>query len=109
VDETALSWMMNGHWMTRNLRAENILHEWPDERAIAILRACRKTMPINSGLLVMESVLRPANEPGSDTLMDMTMLVLHGGLERAEGEYGSLLRGSAFVFATVRVTGSVVD
>jgi len=88
---------------------KNILHDWDDERAVAILRACRKAMPDNSRLLVVESVLRPGNEPGLGKLMDMNMLVIHGGLERTEAEYVALLRQSGFALAKVRVTGSVVD
>jgi len=54
-------------------------------------------------------VLRPGNEPGLGKLMDMNMLVIHGGLERMEAEYAALLLQSGFVLAKVRVTGSVVD
>jgi hypothetical protein len=88
---------------------KNILHDWDDERALAILGACRKAMSDNSRLLVVESVLQPGNEPGLGKLMDMNMLVIHGGLERTEAEYAALLRQSGFVLAKVRVTGSVVD
>jgi hypothetical protein len=88
---------------------KNILHDWVDDRAIDILRACRKAMSENSRLLLLESVLQPGNAPGAGKLMDMNMLVIHGGLERTETEYASLLRESGFVLARVRVTGSVVD
>jgi hypothetical protein len=88
---------------------KNILHDWADEPAIAILRACRKAMSGNSRLLVLESVLRQGNEPGMGKLMDMNMLVIHGGLERTEAEYAKLLRQSGFVLAKTEVTGSVVD
>jgi DNA-binding transcriptional ArsR family regulator len=88
---------------------KNILHDWADDRAIAILRACRAAMSENSRLLILESVLRPGNEPGLGKLMDMNMLVIHGGLERTEAEYASLLRKSGFVLTKVRMTGSVVD
>ena len=70
---------------------------------------CRKAMSEDSRLLVVESVLRPGNEPGIGKLMDMNMLVIHGGLERTEAEYAALLRQSGFALAKVRVTGSVVD
>ena len=63
----------------------------------------------NSRLLVVESVLRQGNEPGMGKLMDMNMLVIHGGLERTEAEYAKLLRQSGFVLAKTEVTGSVVD
>ena len=66
-------------------------------------------MAENSRLLVVESVLRPGNEPGLGKLMDMNMLVIHGGLERTAAEYAALLRQSGFVLSNVRMTGSVVD
>jgi quercetin dioxygenase-like cupin family protein len=88
---------------------KNILHDWADKQAIAILRACRKAMSDNSRLLVVESVLQPGNEPGLGKLMDMNMLVIHGGLERTEAEYAALLCQSGFVLVNMRITGSVVD
>jgi hypothetical protein len=88
---------------------KNILHDWDDEHAVAILRACRKAMPDNARLLIVESVLRPGNEPGLGKLMDLNMLVIHGGLERTEAEYAVLLRRSGFELANVRVTRAVVD
>ncbi len=88
---------------------KNVLHDWADEPAIAILRACRKAMSGDSRLLVVESVLQQGNEPGMGKLMDMNMLVIHGGLERTEAEYAKLLGQSGFVLAKAEVTGSVVD
>ena len=88
---------------------KNILHDWPDERAIAILRATRKAMGENSRLLIVESVLRPGNDPVPGKLMDLNMLVIHGGIERTAAEYAALLRESGFVLVDVRMTGSVVD
>ena len=88
---------------------KNILHDWDDDQAVAILRACRIAMPANSRLLVVESVLRPGNEPGVGKLMDINMLVIHGGLERTEAEYAALFRQSGFALAEVRATGGFVD
>jgi hypothetical protein len=88
---------------------KNILHDWADDRAIAILGACRQAMAQGSRLLLVESVLRPGNEPCLGKLMDMNMLVIHGGLERTEAEYSALLRSSDFRLARVSPAGSVVD
>lgn len=88
---------------------KNILHDWADETAVEILRVCRRAMSDDSRLLIVESVIRPGNEPGTGKLMDMNMLVIHGGRERTEAEYGELLSQSGFALARVRVTGSVVD
>jgi 16S rRNA G1207 methylase RsmC len=41
----------------------SILHDWPDEAAVRILRACRAAMPSNGSLLLIEQVL---GEPNTD-------------------------------------------
>jgi hypothetical protein len=61
----------------------SILHDWPDEAAVQILRACRTAMPPNASLLVIEQIL---GDPNTDPLFsaesDIAMMVLLGGKER---------------------------
>ena len=59
-----------------------ILHDWDDEEATAILRACRRAMPDSGTLLVIERDLGPANEQPQAKLSDLNMLVILGGRER---------------------------
>ena len=69
-----------------------VLHDWDDTDAVRILRTCRKRMPPNSRLLVVEAVLpeRAADNPAV-VLMDLHMLLLLGARERTLQEYADLL------------------
>lgn len=82
-----------------------ILHDWDDEQALQILRACR------GGRLVIVEVLLPdraeaiAAAPGvlaDPWTIDMQMLLLTGGRERTGDEYGVLLEKAGF--EVVRIT-----
>jgi hypothetical protein len=71
---------------------KQVIHDWDDERACAILDNCRKAMSPQARLLVLEYVLIPDNELSWAKLLDLQMLVLTpGGRERSEAEYRALL------------------
>jgi hypothetical protein len=74
----------------------HIIHDWDDERSQAILRNIHRTAPAGAKLLVVESVIRPGNDPDFVKLLDLTMLVIPGGQERNEEEYRRLLSASGF-------------
>jgi len=67
-----------------------IVHDWDDEDALRILRACRKAMAPGGRVLLVEHVLRPGNAPDFGKLLDANMLVLLGGRERTREEYRDL-------------------
>jgi O-methyltransferase domain len=75
-----------------------ILHDWPDNCAIKILRRCRQVMRAESRLTIVERLLDsdPAKCDPDDLLTDLNMLVLHRGLERTTFELDSLLEQSGF-------------
>jgi hypothetical protein len=83
-----------------------ILHDWDDEEATAILRACRKAVTASSALLVIERDLGPANDAPDVKVSDLNMLVMLGGRERTAGEYERLLAGAGFRLAGVTPTAS---
>jgi hypothetical protein len=74
---------------------KNIIHDFDDERAGAILRSCRRAMSPGARLLIIQEVLPPGNAPSPGKLLDMQMLLI-GGRERTEDEYRDLLRSCAF-------------
>jgi hypothetical protein len=74
----------------------HILHNWDDERAVAILRNVRGVMGEGATLLVVERVIPPGNGPMFGKLMDLTMLVVHGGMERTEDEFRRLFEAAGF-------------
>ena len=79
-----------------------IVHDWPDAEALAILSACHRAMAPGARLWVIEQVLPPEDGPDPSeraglTLLDLNMLVLFGGgQERTAEEYRQLLGVAGF-------------
>lgn len=68
-----------------------IIHDWDDENAIVILKQCCEAMSPGGKVLMVESVIPPGNEPFFGKLLDLTMLLIPGGMERTADEYRELL------------------
>jgi ubiquinone/menaquinone biosynthesis C-methylase UbiE len=81
-----------------------VLHDWDDEKSIAILQNCRRVMVPGGRLFVIEAPLSSPNEPSMHKLMDINMLVMTGGRERTEAEYRSLFDAAGFDLTRVTVT-----
>ena len=75
---------------------KSIIHDWDDERSRIILTNCRKAIPSNGVLLLVELSLGDANVPSFGKFLDITMLSLTGGRERTEAEYAALLSSAGF-------------
>jgi hypothetical protein len=73
-----------------------ILHDWDDTQALAILRRCRAAMPDGARLLVLEHVIRGDDRPHPAKLLDLHMLVLLGGRERTEESWRELFDRAGF-------------
>ena len=78
-----------------------ILHDWDDDHSITILEQCRKVIPVDGRLLVVEIVLPPGEEPSFGKWIDLQMLVLAGGRERTAREYEELLLAAGFALGRV--------
>ena len=87
----------------------HIVHDWDDDRCVAILRNCRKTIDPEGRLLLIEMVLPPGDEPHPAKIFDMYMLVLTGGMERTAEEYGELLHSGGFRLTRIVPTQSAVS
>jgi hypothetical protein len=76
---------------------KQVLHDWDDPRALAILKTCRKAMTAGAKLLIVELVV-PEEGPRAlfGALLDLHMLVVHGGRERTEAEFAKLLLASGY-------------
>ena len=74
----------------------NVIHDWGDAEAKAILGAVRKAAPPGAHLLLIESVV--PDEPGwhLSKLLDVHMLVITGGRERTAAQYAELLASAGF-------------
>jgi hypothetical protein len=69
----------------------NVLHDWSDDEAVAILNNIKSTAPASAKFLIMETVLQ---EQGTNDLMidvDTEMLVLTTGRERTRVEWEGIL------------------
>lgn len=81
-----------------------VLHDWNDESAERILSNCRKVMPSDGKVLVVERVL-PDGGVQKGPLTDLNMLVLMGGRERTRKEYEVLLARAGFRITQVLAMG----
>ena len=86
---------------------KHVIHDWNDERSVAILRNCHDVMPRNGKLLVMEGVIGPGNDPSIYKLLDLQMLLI-GGKERSEEEFRALYREAGFEMTRIVPTRSAV-
>lgn len=80
---------------------KNVIHDWDDERARKILMSCRRAVPSNGALLLLEWGLPEGNIPALGKFVDITMLLLTGGKERTMPQYRELLAGSGFRLSKV--------
>lgn len=83
-----------------------IIHDWNDERAIAILKNCHSAMSDNGKLLLVEAVVPSGSQPHFSKFIDLNMLVMTGGCERTEDEYRMLLKASGFNLTRIVPTES---
>src|SRR5262249_14554535 len=87
----------------------HIIHDWDDERATRILQNVGRAMRPGGRLLPVESVLLPGNEPSFAKLLDLTMLVIPGGLERNAEEFRRLLADAGFQLTRIVPTAADVS
>jgi hypothetical protein len=87
----------------------HVIHDWTDEQCIQILGHCRKVVPKEGRLLVVECVIPTGNDPSISKDFDMTMMTMPGGLERTEAEFRSLFKHSGFELTSVTPTSSMVS
>lgn len=87
----------------------HIIHDWYDPEAIQILTNCRRALGQNGRALVVEMIVSEDNEPSLAKQLDLSMLVLPGGLERTESEYRDLFARSGLTVTGVTSTTSPVS
>lgn len=86
---------------------KHIIHDWDDERALAILRNIRTAMDQARGkVILLESVLPAANVPDFGKIVDLEMLAMPGGRERTAEEFDSLFARAGFEMTRIVPTRS---
>ena len=73
-----------------------IIHDWDDQKAVTILKNCRKQVKPNGRLILVDCVVPETNEPDFSKFIDLNMLVMTGGKERTAKEFEELLAAAGF-------------
>lgn len=79
---------------------KHVIHDWNDERALEILKICRRAMSPGAKLLIIEGVyprrLDQSQASRGAAANDVNMLVCTGGRQRSEPEFRALYEAAGF-------------
>jgi hypothetical protein len=72
-----------------------VLHDWDDQEALSILKACRRVMTDAARLLIIVQILAPPNEGLAGKFADHNMLVVRADASEPAMSFPTcvLLRG----------------
>jgi orsellinic acid C2-O-methyltransferase len=91
---------------------KHVIHDWDDERALAILKNCHRAMADGGKLLIVEGVYPPRIEQSLEArgaaANDVNMLVNTGGRQRSEAEFRALYEAAGFRLTRIIPTPAVV-
>ncbi|HET6360729.1 MAG TPA: methyltransferase [Gemmatimonadota bacterium] len=73
-----------------------VIHDWGDEQAIAILKAVRSAVQPHAKVLLIEQLIPPTPGPDWAKTLDIHMLFLLGGRQRTRAEYEDLFDKAGF-------------
>lgn len=75
-----------------------VIHDWNDSQAVAILQKIRQVALSGTKILVIEQII--SDEPGPDwaRVLDIHMMAINGGRQRTLQEYISLFETTGFSF-----------
>jgi hypothetical protein len=93
---------------------QHIIHDCDDERALTILRNCRRALDgrRDGKLLIMDHVIPETPQPHFGKLLDLEMMLLPGGRERTEMEFRRLFGRAGFEITRIlptRTSNSVIE
>lgn len=86
----------------------NLLTDWDDEHAKAILQTCVATMPQHARVLIIDRVLPPPGDPNRQAIafLDIFFLVLVGGSIRTSEDFTRILAVSGLAVSSIVSTTS---
>ena len=85
---------------------KHIIHDWPDDRCIQILKACRKGVNPGGKLLVVDNVIHPGNDFSPSKFLDLQMLIFPSGCERTEKQFRALFAASGWQLTRIIPTAA---
>ncbi|MET7622246.1 methyltransferase [Streptomyces sp. NPDC005408] len=89
---------------------KHIVHDWPESQALEILKNVRESISEDGRLLLMEMVPPSSgNSPHAAKLVDLWLMLLVGGRERTQEQYGELLLGAGFRLERVVQTAAPIS
>lgn len=80
---------------------KHIIHDWDDEKSLAILRNLRRAMKPEGRVALVEVLLPDTPGPHPAWLWDVNMLVMTGGRERTVEQYRALLAAAGLELTRV--------
>ena len=84
---------------------KHVIHDWPDERALTILKNCHRAMGANGRLLIVEGIyprrVDQSLESRGAAANDVNMLVNTGGRQRSEAEFRALYGEAGFTLTRI--------
>jgi hypothetical protein len=75
---------------------KHIIHDWPDDLCVQILKACRKGVNSGGKLLVVDNVIQPGNDFSPGKFLDLQMLIFPSGCERTEKQFRDLFAAAGW-------------
>jgi len=75
---------------------KHIIHDWPDDRCVQLLQACRKGVNPGGKLLVVDCVIQPGNDFSTGKFLDLQMMIFPSGCERTEKQFRDLFAASGW-------------
>ncbi len=85
---------------------KNIIHDWPDDSALEILRNVRAAATVGATVLLIELVIPEHGREFLGHWTDLEMLLMQAGRERTAAEYRRLLDAAGFQMQRVVSTAS---
>lgn len=83
-----------------------ILHDWDDESCVKILSRCREAMVPGGRIAIIDFLIGDRDDPGVMALMDLNMLAVAVGKERALAEFDALLAKAGLRRIAVQISDS---
>jgi SAM-dependent methyltransferase len=85
---------------------KSVIHDWDDQHATRILQNCRHALKPGGRVLLAEMVIPPGNDPHIGKLLDLEMLIMVGGHERTEAQFGDLFASAGLRLTRIVPTAS---